>query len=133
MYMLIESTMGSVKSMRIGRVKFFSTSSLKSISISSCLAWMPQLLRRDVSTRYHFFAHRFLCDFPRHLPQLTRLIDEYNRRVRLFQENDLKSQAEKSHDGDDILGPSPACQIQHCVRVSQRLYVKKVFGINEPE
>jgi hypothetical protein len=32
--------MGSWKSRRMGREKFFSSSSLMSTSISSCLAWM---------------------------------------------------------------------------------------------
>jgi hypothetical protein len=43
------NTIGSVKSMRSGREKFRSTSSRKSTSISSCLAWIPQffVLRRS--------------------------------------------------------------------------------------
>jgi len=44
MYIVISNTIGSVKRIRIGRVKFLITSSLKSTSISSCLAWMPQFL-----------------------------------------------------------------------------------------
>lgn len=37
---------GSETSRRMGRVKFFCTSSRKSTSISSCLAWMPQFFVR---------------------------------------------------------------------------------------
>jgi len=42
--------MGSVTSILIGRLKFFCMSSRKSISISSCLAWIPQFLVRRRSS-----------------------------------------------------------------------------------
>lgn len=57
--------MGSVKSILMGRDKFFSISSRRSISISSCLACMP-LGKMDVSCfraaehrqTYQFFVRR---------------------------------------------------------------------------
>ena len=42
--MVMSSTMGSWKRIRIGRETFLVINSLKSTSISSCLAWMPQFL-----------------------------------------------------------------------------------------
>jgi len=44
MYIVMRRTMGSVKRILRGLDTFFTRSSLKSTSISSCLAWMPQFL-----------------------------------------------------------------------------------------
>lgn len=48
--MVMSNTMGSVKRMRIGLLTFLMMSSLKSTSISSCLAWMPQFLVRRLNS-----------------------------------------------------------------------------------
>jgi hypothetical protein len=50
MYKVMSRTMGSVKRMRIGRLTFRTMSSLKSTSISSCLACMPQFFVRRRSS-----------------------------------------------------------------------------------
>jgi hypothetical protein len=43
---VMSNTMGSVKRMRMGLLTFLIINSLKSTSISSCLAWMPQFFVR---------------------------------------------------------------------------------------
>lgn len=50
MYTLTASMIGSVVKSRSGRDRFFSRSSRRSTSISSCLAWMPQLRVRRRSS-----------------------------------------------------------------------------------
>ena len=50
MYTLTASMIGSVDKSRSGRDRFFSRSSRRSTSISSCLAWMPQLRVRRRSS-----------------------------------------------------------------------------------
>jgi hypothetical protein len=48
--MVMSKTMGSVKRIRMGRLTFLTISSLKSTSISSCLACIPQFLVRRRSS-----------------------------------------------------------------------------------
>lgn len=50
MYSVISSTIGSVKRIRIGRLTLRTISSLKSTSISSCLACIPQFFVRLLSS-----------------------------------------------------------------------------------